>query len=236
MTQLAEQKGAHLSNFARIGEQDARGGNGASRPPAWLGALRKAGIARFDEVGFPSGRDEHWRHTNFAPIARTAFRLAPEVAGDAIADDAAAYGFGGEAAAELVFVNGRYAAKLSTPGRLPRGARALSLAEAIDSGEELVERHLGRGADIDANPFVALNSGFVRDGAFVHLPRGAARVLTWGGLRGGISVAPALSVPAAGPRDTLLTLTYCVVVFSILVQGLTIARVIKRSLALAPAT
>ena len=69
-----------------------------------------------------------------------------------------------------------------------------------------------------------------------HLPRGAARVLTWGGLRGGISVALALSVPAAGPRDTLLTLTYCVVVFSILVQGLTIARVIKRSLALAPAT
>jgi CPA1 family monovalent cation:H+ antiporter len=55
-----------------------------------------------------------------------------------------------------------------------------------------------------------------------HLPRGAARVLTWGGLRGGISVALALSVPAAGPRDTLLTLTYCVVVFSILVQGLTI--------------
>jgi Fe-S cluster assembly protein SufD len=174
MTQLAEQKGAHLSNLARIGEQDARGGNGASRPPAWLGELRKAGIARFDEVGFPSGRDEHWRHTNFAPIARTAFRLAPEVAGDAIADAAAAHGFGGDAAAELVFVNGRFAPHLSTPGRLPRGARAVSLAEAIDSGEELVERHLGRGADIEANPFVALNSGFVRDGAFVHLPRGAA--------------------------------------------------------------
>ena len=43
MTQLAEQKGAHLSNFARIGEQDARGGNGASRPPAWLGAYAERG-------------------------------------------------------------------------------------------------------------------------------------------------------------------------------------------------
>ena len=69
-----------------------------------------------------------------------------------------------------------------------------------------------------------------------HLPRGAARVLTWGGLRGGISVALALSVPASGPRDTLLALTYCVVVFSILVQGLTIGRVIRDSLSLrAPA-
>src|SRR4051794_41645914 len=87
MTQLAEQKGAHLSNLARIGEQDPRGGNGASRP-AWLGELRKTGIARFDAAGFPSGRDEHWRHTNFAPLARTAFRLAPEVAGDALPRDA----------------------------------------------------------------------------------------------------------------------------------------------------
>ena len=64
-----------------------------------------------------------------------------------------------------------------------------------------------------------------------RLPRGAAQVLTWGGLRGGISVALALSIPAAGPRDTLLTLTYCVVVFSILVQGLSIGHVVKRSLA-----
>ena len=61
-----------------------------------------------------------------------------------------------------------------------------------------------------------------------HLPRGAAPVLTWGGLRGGISVALALSVPAAGPRNTLLTLTYCVVVFSILVQGLTLGPLTRR--------
>ncbi len=64
-----------------------------------------------------------------------------------------------------------------------------------------------------------------------RLPHGSATVLTWGGLRGGISVALALSLPAGASRDTLLTLTYCVVVFSILVQGLTIVRVVKRSLA-----
>ena len=64
-----------------------------------------------------------------------------------------------------------------------------------------------------------------------RLPHGSATVLTWGGLRGGISVALALSLPAGASRDPLLTLTYCVVVFSILVQGLTIVRVVKRSLA-----
>lgn len=53
----------------------------------------------------------------------------------------------------------------------------------------------------------------------------ALRILWWGGLRGGVSVALALQIPASPQRDILLVATYCVVVFSILVQGLTIKRV-----------
>ncbi len=56
---------------------------------------------------------------------------------------------------------------------------------------------------------------------------GAVRILTWGGLRGGISVALALSIPAGPERDLILTVTYTVVVFSILVQGLTIGPLVK---------
>jgi CPA1 family monovalent cation:H+ antiporter len=55
------------------------------------------------------------------------------------------------------------------------------------------------------------------------------QILTWGGLRGGISVALALSLPAGAIRDALVVVTYIVVIFSILVQGLTIGPLIRAS-------
>ena len=53
------------------------------------------------------------------------------------------------------------------------------------------------------------------------------RVLTWGGLRGGISLALVLSLPEGQIREALLVITYIVVVFSILVQGLTVGKLVK---------
>ncbi|MBX3303747.1 MAG: sodium:proton antiporter [Nitrospira sp.] len=60
-----------------------------------------------------------------------------------------------------------------------------------------------------------------------EVSRRATLILTWGGLRGGVSVALALSLHRGTTRDALLVITYTVVVFSILVQGLTIGRLIR---------
>jgi CPA1 family monovalent cation:H+ antiporter len=57
---------------------------------------------------------------------------------------------------------------------------------------------------------------------------GAVKILTWGGLRGGISVALALSIPEVPERSTIVIITYIIVVFSILVQGMTLGKLVRK--------
>ena len=67
-------------------------------------------------------------------------------------------------------------------------------------------------------------------GLRAQFPPGVVRILTWAGLRGGISVALALSLPPSPAKNIILSSTYMVVLFSILVQGMTIKKVLRRFL------
>jgi len=76
--------------------------------------------------------------------------------------------------------------------------------------------------------FVAVALPITLLGTFREFTRGAIPILTWGGLRGGISVALALSVPESEAKGPIVAVTYAVVVFSIIVQGLTIGPLARR--------
>ena len=77
--------------------------------------------------------------------------------------------------------------------------------------------------------FVSVAGSITLLGLMRTFTRGAIPVLTWGGLRGGISVALALSLPPSPVKELLLAATYGVVIFSIIVQGLTIEGVVRRT-------
>jgi Fe-S cluster assembly protein SufD len=154
-----------------VAQFDAFAANGARGAPPWLKQIRAAALARFVELGFPTTHQEEWRFTSVAPIAETPFALPSRRAGPAARRVAPLF-LPVESACRLVFVNGRYSASLSSADGLPRGVRAGSLAAALEEEPQLLERHLTRYAAYAANPFGALNTAFIRDGAFVHVAEG----------------------------------------------------------------
>jgi Fe-S cluster assembly protein SufD len=141
-----------------------------SAEPEWLRTVRTAAFDHVRQAGLPTGRDEQWRFTSVAPIAATRFSTAPR---ETAVDTARLRSLllSGASAAELVFVDGRYAPQLSSAAGTPPGTEALSLASVLRTHGALIESHLARSAT--AATFAALNTGFFEDGAFVRLPADA---------------------------------------------------------------
>jgi Fe-S cluster assembly protein SufD len=144
----------------------------AAETPRWLSDLRDAGFARFCETGFPTIRDEDWRFTNLSAVARTSFVLARESKQPVIVADLEKWRIDG--AAQLTFVDGRFQPELSNLGATPQGVTLSNLKAEILQDSETVREHLGKYLNIQRDPFCALNTAFVEDGAFVHMARGVA--------------------------------------------------------------
>jgi len=141
---------------------------GSKQQPAWLQSLRQQGFARFNESGFPTTHDEDWRFTNVAPIVRTEFETAPRPHISAADLDAFRTS---DFSCQLTFVNGRFAPGLSRIPALGK-VKISSLAQALASDLGSLEKHLGNYLNFRRDAFAALNTAFIEDGAFVHIPRG----------------------------------------------------------------
>jgi Fe-S cluster assembly protein SufD len=110
-----------------------------ARNPAWVLALRKAGMAHFAEQGFPTLHDEDWRFTNVSPIARLPFKPVFNLERDGVsAEKIAGLTFGNLVAIRLVFINGHYVEELSIPGPKTAGLVVKSLAGALQTDSALI--------------------------------------------------------------------------------------------------
>jgi len=145
MTAVTEQIGGWVSEFA---------GQTAVEP--WLQQMREAAFQRFSEQGFPTTHDEEWRFTSVAQIARANFVAAKPADADVTARVPYASGI------RMVFVNGFYVGRATG---LPHGVEAGGLTEEA-------QKHLAKYAIYDQNAFVALNTAFLNQGAFVRVARG----------------------------------------------------------------
>ncbi len=131
----------------------------------------------FQELGFPSVKDEEWKYTNVAPIARIDFKPASSIRAARFgSDDAELATFGCVEAkdSQLVFVNGILRSDLCSLTGLPPEVVAMDLSQAIsdDRYGEIAWRHLAQQADYVANGFTALNTAFISHGVFVCIPKG----------------------------------------------------------------
>ena len=165
---VQEQLGRYVSAF-----DDFRKVAGGTALP-WLTKLREDAFAQFAETGFPTPNVEDWRFTSVAPIAKTKFRLAEQLRTQellALRDQVESCRIPG-AAARMVFVNGHFAPEFSSLSGLPPGVFAVNLATQIAEKPRHLEAHLGRYLKIKRDPFCALNTAFLEDGAFLHIGRG----------------------------------------------------------------
>ena len=165
MVEVQNTQDVYTAEFQRR-EKDFSSGGGA-----WLLPIRKAAMARFAELGFPTKRHENWLYTNVAPIAQTAFQPAEDRDAEVIASEVAEHVFDSDCC-RLVFVNGRFSSRHSAVQGLPEGVKVCSLAAAMRTDSKRLEPHLARHANDQDNAFAALNTALMTDGAFVHIPKG----------------------------------------------------------------
>jgi Fe-S cluster assembly protein SufD len=139
-----------------------------------VAALRDAAAARFEAIGLPNRRVEEWKYTDLRAVLGDAKPLAgaPDEAAKTRAKQAGKL-IGDMDARRVVFVDGMFAPDLSDLDNFSNGLTIRSMAEALTAGDAMVAEHLGKVATPDREGVIDLNTALMRDGAFIHVAKGA---------------------------------------------------------------
>jgi Fe-S cluster assembly protein SufD len=139
--------------------------------PKWVFPIRKAGLARFAELGYPTLKHEDWRFTNLASLANQEFRPALRPgAHPAGPETLAGLVFSQLPGDRLVFVDGHFSPALSRRGSAPAGVIVTNLAAALANDGAALQASLARQSRTSLNAPTALNDAYFTDGACVLVP------------------------------------------------------------------
>ncbi|HEX8844241.1 MAG TPA: Fe-S cluster assembly protein SufD [Pyrinomonadaceae bacterium] len=166
VSQVIKEQNPYAASFSALRESAGR--------PSWVERLREDAFTRFEALGFPTTREEEWKYTNVAQIAKSRFEAATESGTTSSASELKSLVYEEARDSQLVFVNGFYRPDLSSTKALPAGVVAADISEALkdDDSAEILRRQLARTFNDGENAFEALNTAFLAGGAFLFIPKG----------------------------------------------------------------
>lgn len=138
--------------------------------PSWLRQQRQAAAETFSRLGFPTLRNEDWKYTDVRPITKRSFRVTQDPAPEPDSGRLDALRFPELDCHELIFINGRHAARSSRLDGLEDDITIQSLGNMLQQQPDRLETYLNRYNNTDKNGFVALNTAFMHDGAVILIP------------------------------------------------------------------
>jgi Fe-S cluster assembly protein SufD len=161
VTELVKSENSYQTAFRSVRE--------VSPTVSWLELVRNGAMDRFEQLGFPPVREEDWKYTNLAVLAKESFVPAVQ---DSVHRDVSQFAYPETEGAHLVVVNGFLREDLSQKSGLGE-AVAVDLFSAVADARynKIIRKYLARNAGYHNNGLTALNTAFLQSGVFVWIPK-----------------------------------------------------------------
>jgi len=162
VTELVKSENSYQAAFRSVRE--------LSSTVAWLELVRNSAMDRFEQLGFPSVKEEDWKYTNLASLVKEEF--APVTSSSSDVHEVERFGYSETATAHLVVVDGFLREDLSTKNGLG-DVVAVDLFSAVEDARynKIIRKYLARNAGYHNNGLTALNTAFLQSGVFLWIPK-----------------------------------------------------------------
>ncbi len=171
----------------------------SAQSPQWFKKMRLAGISKFSELGIPTVKDEEWKYTNLASLAKLTFERPTN---SDLIEMEAFRAYRNDEDINIVFVNGSLSAELSNINKIPKGITISTIDEAIANSIPDIEKFLTQYDLAHETAFVGLNEALNETGTYI----GIEKKTVYEGLIHIIHVTSSKSTNTVSMPRTLITL------------------------------